>query len=327
MIVKYIERIKSRIANHAITVQVVKLLKRYNPPGFKGNSLYAVGKFFLDSLRQENIHLRASSLAYSFFLSLFPFLLFLLTLIAYIPIDQLKEEFLVSLNLVLPESSFSALKGTVNDILRNQRGGLLSLGLIAAIYFSSNGIMTIISALNRNVPKIERRALIQKRLLAIGLTLGMMIILIIIVGLLVLTASVEGHLLSIEWLPGWLCAICFFLINTLILTIGLLVIISGFYYLAPVKRAHVSQFTFISPGSLLTTFLIICTTLILQYYINNIYAYNTVYGSIGAIIALLVLLYFNANCILIGYELNRSINKAIDSRLESRPYIIKKIEG
>ena len=303
-------------------------LKDITRQGFKGNSLYAVGKFFLDSLRQENIHLRASSLAYSFFS--FPVSIFIILVnphCIYTNRPVKKRSFWLVLNLVLPESSFSALKGTVNDILRNQRGGLLSLGLIAAIYFSSNGIMTIISALNRNVPKIERRALIQKRLLAIGLTLGMMIILIIIVGLLVLTASVEGHLLSIEWLPGWLCAICFFLINTLILTIGLLVIISGFYYLAPVKRAHVSQFTFISPGSLLTTFLIICTTLILQYYINNIYAYNTVYGSIGAIIALLVLLYFNANCILIGYELNRSINKAIDSRLESRPYIIKKIEG
>lgn len=326
MIVKYIERFKKRVADHAITVQLVKVLKGYKPLGFKGNSLYAVGKFFIDSLRQENIHLRASSLAYSFFLSLFPFLLFLLTLIAYIPIHDLKEEFLISLNLVLPKSSFSTLQSTVEDILKKQRGGLLSFGLIAAIYFSSNGIMTIISALNRSVPKKERRALYQKRILAIGLTIGMMVILIAIVGLLVLMTSLEMDLESIEWLPEWLIMICFFLVNTLILMFGLLVIISGFYYLAPVKRAHVSQFTFISPGSILTTFLIICTTLIFQYYINNIYAYNTIYGSIGAIIALLVLLYFNANCILIGFELNRSISKAIDSRLENRPYIIKKMD-
>jgi membrane protein len=110
-----------------------------------------------------------------------------------------------------------------------------------------------------------------------------------------------------------------------ILVLGLLIIVSGIYHYAPIRSKLYPKFTFVTPGSILTTLLIISTTLILQYYINNIVAYNTIYGSIGAVIAFLLLLYFNANCILIGFELNRSIGMAQNSRLESRPHIIKKI--
>lgn len=325
MIGRYYIALRNKIVELPFVIRIVDILKTYKPWGFKGNSFYAVGKFFIDSMRQENIHLRASSLAYSFFLSLFPFLLFLLTLIAYIPVDNLKEEFLMNLSRLLPETSFSALKGTIVDILQNQRGGLLSIGLLTAIFFSSNGIMTLITALNRSLPIKTRRPLMKKRTLAIGMTIVLILILILTITILLWLNLTEVNLLKSAWLSKWIVIVVFFLLETGTLMLSLLVIISGIYYVAPAQRKG-KEFTFISPGSMLATFLIIGTTVILQYYINNIFAYHSLYGSIGAIIALLVLLYFNAMCILVGFELNRSIEKAINSRLESRPHILKNMD-
>ena len=262
-------------------------------------------------------------MAYSFFLSLFPFLLFLLTLIAYVPLGDLKSELLENLNIILPSSSFDAIKTTISDILENERGGLLSVGIVASIYFSSNGIMTIMSALNRNTEKKYRRTPVKKRLTAVGVTLSSMIILIVLMLVLYLIHELELHWLSTEMMAEWMIHTFSFILEATFLSSGLLFLIAGIYYFAPDKRILVKQFHFFSPGSLLATFLIISTAFIFQFYINNIFAYNSIYGSIGAVIALLLLLYFTATCIIIGFELNRSIEKAINSKLDSRQFILK----
>ena len=310
---------------HPVIKNTTDVLKAYKPPGFKGNSLYQVGDFFLRSLKEESIHLRASSMAYSFFLSFFPFLLFVLTLIAFVPFYDLKSAFLENLEVILPESTFKAIKGTVMDILQNQRGGLLSFGLIAAIYFSSNGMLNIINALNRSISTSNKRTIIQKRILAIGLTLGAITIIILSITSTIFLSGLETKWVQNSWFPKWIIFFIFFILQLSILLFTLLIIISGIYHFAPARSSILPKFTFITPGSILSTFLIVCTTFIMQYYVNNIVAYNTIYGSIGAVIAFLLLLYFNANCILIGFELNKSIGMAHNSRLESRPHIIKKI--
>lgn len=325
MIIKKTDELMVKFLNHPLVLRFFALLKLYKPPGFKGNSLFDVGAFFFKSLREENIHLRASSMAYSFFLAFFPFLLFVLTLVAFVPFYDLKNGFLENLQGVLPDSTFKAIQSTVVDILQNQRGGLLSFGLITAIYFSSNGVMNIINALNRSVSGKEKRKVIPKRFLAIGMTIAIILVIIATVTITLFFNNAEFKLIDHSWLPNWLIFIFFFLIRMAILVLGLLIIVSGIYHYAPIRSKLYPKFTFVTPGSILTTLLIISTTLILQYYINNIVAYNTIYGSIGAVIAFLLLLYFNANCILIGFELNRSIGMAQNSRLESRPHIIKKI--
>ena len=322
MIKQIINRTKKRISEHPMFIRLLMLLKTYKPYGFKGNSLYDVGSFFITAMRNEDIHLRASSLAYSFFLSIFPLLLFLLTLIAYLPGESLKNQIIMDMELVLPQSSFSAISSTVTDILKNQRSGLLSLGLLAAVYFSSNGMLTLINSLNRSVANKYPRTLLQKRLLAIGLTFFVILLLIITGAALLFFDFTETNLMKNTFIPDLLIQIIFFIAEVLVLMSALFVIISSIYFYAPASK---KTFRFISPGSILATILIILTTLILQYYINNIHAYNKIYGSIGAVIALLIVLYFNSNCILIGFELNRSIDKAKNEKLESRPFILKKL--
>jgi membrane protein len=319
------DKIRKRVVEWPFIRQLILFLKGTKPPGFKGNSLYDVGSFFMHFLLKENIHLRASSMAYSFFLSLFPFLLFLLTLIAYVPLGDLKSELLENLNRVLPSSSFNAIKHTVTDILQNERGGLLSVGFAAAIYFSSNGIMTIVSALNRNTAKELKRSIIKKRLTAIWITLTSMIVLILLMLALFFMHQIELKWMEIQFLPNWCISGAIFIIEALVLSFGLLLLISGVYYFAPANKSIVRQFHFFSPGSILATFLIISTAFVFQFYVNNIFQYNSVYGSIGAVIALLLLLYFTASCIIIGFELNLSIDKAVNSKLDSRQFILKNL--
>ena len=264
-------------------------------------------------------------MAYSFFLSLFPFLLFLLTLIAYVPLGDLKEELLSNMDIVLPNTTFDAVKDTITDILQNERGGLLSFSILASIYFSSNGIRTIMSALNRNTPKEKRRGLLKNRVVAIGITFSSILVLISLITALFFIHQLELGWQEEDFLYGWFRSTLIFLIEAGTLAFGLLILISGIYYFAPSQRKLVKQFHFFSPGAMLATFLIITTALLFQFYINNIFAYNSVYGSIGAIIALLLLLYFTATCIIIGFELNISINKAVNSKLDSRQFILKKL--
>lgn len=321
----WLNQIKEKFIRLPFIKQLIDFLKSAKPPGFKGNSLYDVGSFFMHFLLKDNIHLRASSMAYSFFLSLFPFLLFLLTLIAYVPLGDLKNELLDNLNIVLPSSSFAAIKVTVTDILQNERGGLLSIGFLATIYFSSNGIMTIISALNRNTAKELKRSIIKKRVTAIWITLGSMLVLILLMLALFFMNQLELKWIALDLLPGWCTSVLIFLIEATTLSFGLLLLIAGIYYFAPANRSIVKQFHFFSPGAILATVLIISTAFIFQFYVNNIFQYNSIYGSIGAVIALLLLLYFTASCIIIGFELNRSIDKAINSKLDSRQFILKKL--
>jgi len=313
----------SYFLNHPLYLKVLNFLDKSKPLGFKGNSLKSVGEFFINAMRSEDIHLRASSLAYSFFLSIFPLLLFLLTLIAYVPVDDLKNEVITSLELVLPKTTFKAINTTVKDILKNQRGGLLSIGLFAAIYFSSNGMLTLINALNRGASAIKKKNVFQKRGLAIALTLGLIVLLISTATLLVYLDLTESLLLKQKYVPNLLINISFLLLQILILMSMLFLSISSIYFFG---TRNSQTFRFISPGSIVATFLIIITTFIMQYYLNNILSYNKIYGSIGAIIALLIVLYFNSNCILIGHELNKSIDKAIDAKIQSRPFVLKNIE-
>jgi len=322
LIKRIVNKAKQIIIEHPAFIKLIALLRAYKPYAFKGNSLYEVGSFFIKAMRNEDIHLRASSLAYSFFLSIFPLLLFLLTLIAYLPGESLKNQIIMDMELFLPKSSFSAISSTVTDIIKNQRHGLLSIGLLAAVYFSSNGMLTLINSLNRNVSNKIARSLVQKRLLAIGLTFFVILLLIITGAVLLFFDYTRANLMKQAFIPDLLIQIVFFLAEVLVLMGALFVIISSIYYYSPASK---KTFRFISPGSILATILIILTTLILQYYINNIHTYNKIYGSIGAVIALLIILYFNSNCILIGFELNRSIDKAKNEKLESRPFILKNL--
>ena len=290
------------ILNSRPVKAVFRWLDNITPPGFEGNSLFKVGRFFFRSAFDENLNLRSSYLAYNFFLALFPTIIFLFTALAYLPIKNLDAEILKQLEFVLPNNVYQTLQSTIKDIVKHQRGSLLSLGFVTAIFFSSNGFLSMIRAFNRY--KKTKASPYKDRIKSILLTFLVFSILIISVTLIVYTT------LSINWLQSknlvtgsfWTWFYTGFEYITLLFLLYL--IFSSLYFIGSTLTF---RWKFFSPGSTLSTFLSFVATELFAYYVNHFDSYNKLYGSIGTIISLMLLIYFNSMIILIGFELNYSI--------------------
>jgi membrane protein len=284
-----------------------KKLENVSLPGFKGKSIYQVGKFFINGLFEEDLNLRASSLAFNFFIAIFPLIIFLFTLIPYIPIENLEGLITGFIRNFLPTNAFYFVNETITDIVTNQNAGLLSFGFIAALYFSSNGFASMLSAFDTGVESVLQRNWFDIRLKSV-------ILLFLVVSLLITTA-----LLSItfnygfNFLDGQVTIndnLTKFVLSTIeyILTLSLIYFIfSSLYYFGSNKG---SEWRFFSAGSTVATLLSILSTWGFRVYVENFNSYNKLYGSVGTLLVLMILIYVNCFVVLIGFELNRSIDKA-----------------
>lgn len=286
---------------------IIILSKHLKLPGFEGLPLYDVGSFFIQRLRNNELQTRAQSLAFSFFLALFPTIIFIFTLIPYIPIPSFPEQLLLLLKDFLPANTFEAARETIEDILLHQRGGLLSFGFFFALYISADGIMALMTWFNKSYHGKVQRPGWKKKLMAIGLTLTLASFVFMAIGLI----------LTFEYIYYYLEEKKIFvsIMQLLLISAGKWVILLGLcfsaisllYYFGPSEK---DKLRFISAGSSLATLLIILTSLGFNYFLTNFGQYNKVYGSIGTLIVILIWLYINSFVLLIGYELNVSIKKA-----------------
>ena len=138
-------------------------LKRTRLKSLQGESVYNVGKYFFRSMFMENLNTRASSLSFNFFLALFPAIIFLLTLIGYLPLHGLKTQFIQELSRVLPKQTFHEIQETILEILNKQNSGLLSFGFVTTIYFASNAFHLLINSFNRRLPFAKKKNWLQVR--------------------------------------------------------------------------------------------------------------------------------------------------------------------
>jgi membrane protein len=302
-----LKKILNKIANWKIVRIIIIISKKIVIPGFDGLPLYDVSTFFIKGMMKGAITTRASSLAFKFFLALFPAIIFFFTLIPYIPIEGFQDILMNMLKQIIPDKTYELTRTTIEDIIKNQHGSMLSIGFIMALYFSTNGIFSIIEAFNQTYHALETRSAFKQRVISILLVLifTTMIITAISIAIFEQTALkyilhkgiLKSHLIyNLIRFGNWiiLLALCFFTISFL-------------YYMAPAKKI---RFRFISAGSTLATFLIVATSLGFNYYINSFSKYNALYGSIGTLIILLMWLYLNFVILLIGFELNVSISNA-----------------
>ena len=276
-------------------------------PGFKGMNLYDVTCFYLEGIEKGAITTRASSIAFNFFLAFFPALIFLFTLIPYIPINNFQEILLQLLNDVLPPSTNESFFSTLNDIINHPRGGLLSFGFIMALYFSTNSINSLMEAFNSSFHIEESRSVWKQRLIALSLTITLVLMLVIAIALIVFTQIAQNYL--VEWNIIKQSSIFLIKFGKWIILLSFLFFgISTLFQFGPAQK---TDWKFFSPGAILATLFIIITSLGFGYYIENFSQYNKLYGSIGTLIIVLLWLYFNAIVMLIGFELNTSIFRAI----------------
>ena len=282
-------------------------LKNVSFPGFKRQSIYHVGKYFARGLFREELNLRASSLAFNFFIAIFPLIIFLFTLLPYVPINDL--EFLITsfIERFLPGNAFEFVNETIKDIVNNQNAGLLSFGFIAAVYFSSNGFASMISAFESGLHPREQRNWFDVRLKSILILILVVSILISTITFsIIFTYGVDFVSLRFGMKPA-LAKISLKIVEY-ILTISLVYFIfSSLYYFGSNKGA---AWKFFSVGSTIGTILSIVSTYSFRLYVENFNSYNKLYGSVGTLLVLLILIYVNCFVVLIGFELNRSVDKA-----------------
>jgi membrane protein len=276
-------------------------------PGFDGMPFYDVAKFFIKGLQKGAISMRAAAFSYNFFLALFPAIIFFFTIIPYIPISGFQDSLLELMRNFIPRKAYEAVEGTLFDIVKRPRGGLLSIGFIMAMYFSTNGIHSLIEAFNQTHHSIETRNWFLIRLMSIMLVfilslLVVMAIILLTVGPVLIDFLTKEHIIR--------DAFGYYLISAGKWLISLAMLFFAFsflYYLAPASK---SRFRFISAGSTLATLLTAASSIGFNYYVNNLSSYNSLYGSIGTLIIVMVWIYFNAMIVLIGFELNVSIQNA-----------------
>ena len=292
---------------------IIQIARRIKPIGFAGLSLYDVAIFFWKGLMEGAITTRASSLAFNFFLAFFPSIIVFFTLIPYIPIEGLQETLMELLAVVLPPSTNEITFTTLDDIINNPRGGLLSLGFILALYFSTNGINSLIEAFNSSYHIREIRPLIQQRILSLGLTLLLSVMLIIAIGLIIFGTVVVNYLVETEIITSSAADLIIYGKWMVMLTM-LFFGISILFHLGPALKSKWKLFT---PGSIFATIFIIITSIGFNYYINNFSQYNKIYGSIGTLMIILLWMYFNSIILLTGFELNASISNAKQKNVNS----------
>jgi membrane protein len=311
----FLTNIGNRIIAAAPVRLVVDKTKTTFLPGFRGIPLYDVVKFFISQVKTVGMTERASAIAYNFFMAIPPAIIFLFTLIPFLPITQQFQEQMYGLirDVIPGEKDNAVLINFLQDFINKPRNGLLSLGFILSVFFSSNAMMGIMRSFDKNYLGFKKRTDFQKRMTAMKITVMLFVIVFVCVLLLI------GQGVVLKWL-----GINSALLRNIILNARWLIIIFLFFasisYIYRHAPAVHKKWRLINPGSILATFLMLLLTALFSWWVSRFGNYNQLYGSIGTVLILMVLIFINSLVLLIGFELNVSITslkKIADERKDN----------
>lgn len=314
---QFFSRIKNSLATSAPYEFLLRKSKTISFPGFRGIPLYDVIMFFLGQVKTVGMSERASSVAFNFVLAIPPAIIFLFTLIPFLPIPTRVENELYDLirDVIPGQKENSALIKFLQDFINNPRNGLLSLGFALSLFFSSNAIIGIMRSFDKNYIGFRKRTDLQKRWVALKITMILFVLIIFSILLLIAREAI------LTWLGIESKLLIDVIMNLRWLIIVLLFFVSISYIYRHAPAVH-KKWQLVNPGSILATFLMILFTMAFSWYIDNFGNYNELYGSIGTVLILMLLIYFNSFVLLIGFELNVSISslkKIADERINNLP--------
>lgn len=289
---------------------LVSILRKIKLPGLEGLSLYDLMEMYIVGIINGAVTSRAGSIAFSFFMALFPALLFLLNLLPYVPIDGFQASFIRAITSLLPDESGNFLNEIIVDIVKNKRGGLLSSTFLLSIFLMANGVSAIFAGFETSYYILKKRRFFQQYLYALGVGL---ILALLLISTVVVLGYAEIYIIRIsdfalkttgfrtsQASEFWITIAKF---SFLIVMVYLGTAILYYFGTHQGRRAR-----FFSAGALLTTILIIITSYLFGIYIANFSQYNELYGSIGALLILMLYIWLNANILLLGFELNASLD-------------------
>ena len=285
-------------------------------PGFHGLSIYEVWKPFIRQLRRTSLVERASGISFNIVMAIPPTLIFIFTLIPYLPISKafMNEMFNLIRDVVPGEKDNSVIINFLKDFVDQPRNELLSLGLLLAIVFSSNAMMGVLRTFDKNYLGFLKRKNLHNRRIAIQLTLIVFFLVFICILLLVAQSNVLR----------WLGVESEFWRNIIHDTRWVFIVLLTFYIVSFIYRhgpALSQKWPLITPGSVFATTLMILATGLVTVYANHFSNYNKFYGSIGAIFILMSLIYANSLALLMGFELNVTLTNLKIEKAASTPLI------
>jgi membrane protein len=283
---------------------LVRKSKTVSPPGFQGFSLHTVGHVYIKQIRKVGMYERAAGISFNLVVALPAAMLFLFSIIPYFPeAINFKRQILHLFKDLTPNSTtYRFIEGLLNDLLK-KHVGVFSFGFVLLMFYASNAMIGIIRTFDKSVSE-KKVYFLHKRWRAIKLTAILLLLmlgsLLILIGQEQLATILKGvfHMKRRAKIPWWDGVRWFIIIAFIFYGIALI------YKFAP---SVTKRWKLFSPGSVFATILIMITTMIFSYWVNNFSSYNKVYGSIGTVLVMMMLIYINSLIMLIGFELNVSI--------------------
>ena len=275
-----------------------------------GLSVVALAKRVWSEFSEDEVADRAAALAYYFLFALFPALLFLTALLGLLPIPNLIGRLMDYVAQTMPGDAASIIEKTLNEIVAGANSGLLSFGVLGALWAGSNGMSSVMSALNVAYDVKETRPWWKTKLLAIGLTLGFSVFILSALVLVVFGPKIGEKVAGLVGL-GEVFTFVWNIASIPIVMVLVAIGIALVYYMAPNAEQH---WRWVTPGSVVALVLWLIASFALRFYVTNFANYNATYGSIGGVILLMLWLYLSGMALLLGAEVNAEIEHAAARR-------------
>lgn len=296
--------IEQNLAKIPIINFFVALLKRVKLTFSDGLSLYDLLELYVIGIAKGAFSYRAGAIAFSFFMALFPFALFILNLVPYIPIEGFQDDFMEFVAQAVPPNTFDAIKNILDDIMTNSYKGLLSSGFLLSIFLMSNGINAVLGGFEISYHITVTRSMFRQYLVSVALSIMMALLLLVTVAVMV-TFEVIIQKITIKQIADTSVYLIqwgrFAFVILMIITL-----VSTLYKFGTKQKLTVSFFSY---GSVLTTILFVLSSYIFGIYVERFARYNELYGSIGTLLVFMIYIWLNCMILLLGFELNATVSK------------------
>ncbi len=271
-------------------------------------------------LFDDDVFGRAAQLAYYWLFSIFPLLIFLTTLLAFLPMRRNLDQWIGAFGAVLPPEAYTLLNNTFQQIASQQRGGLLSFSILLILWSSSSGMGAIITAVNRAYGAGPARAWWKERLLAVALTLGLAVFIISALALIFFGESIGAQLatffgFSSTFETVWALAQLPIIVGLTLLGVELI------YYFAPNVESgeNGKRWEWFTPGAVFAVGLWLLISFGFRFYVSRFGHFDATYGALGGVMVLMLWLYLTGVAILVGGEIN-SVFRLANGLSENPPH-------
>ncbi len=303
--------IEEKIKNFPVIKQLITIGNSIKLPWLHGLSLYELLVLYISGIIEGALSYRAAAIAFSFFMALFPFTLFILNLIPYIPIAGFQEDFLNFVQEGVPPNTYDAISKIINDILHNSYDSLISTGFIMSIFLMTNGVNAILGGFENSQHITLKRRFFRQYFVSLGMSILLAVLLLITVAAIIvfevfIQKTKIQDVLS-DTIPLIVLGRYLFLILMILITISLL-------FKFGIKRD--GKRAFISIGSVFTTILIVLSSYFFGIWVVRFSKYNELYGSIGTLLIIMFYIWINCMILLLGFELNAIIQKLKREKLK-----------